>query len=318
MADKLVIIDGNAIMHRAFHAMPPLNTPTGEPINAVHGFISMLLKIIQEIKPTHLAVAFDRKEPTFRQKELPTYQAQRPPMATELSSQFEKVTEFLDSANIPVYSKAGYEADDVIGTLAEQSTKNQKSKIKNQNDKSKLKIFDEVVIVTGDRDQLQLVEDKKKIKLYMPVAGLINAKLYSEADATERMGVPPTQIVDYKALTGDASDNYFGITGIGPKTATTLLSKYGTLGGIYKNLDELPEKLRAKLTEGKKSADQSYMLATIVRDVPIDIDFDGMNKWNISGAGVISLFEKFGFRTLTERIKKVGKEIEEQKQEKLF
>lgn len=302
MADKLVIIDGNAIMHRAFHAMPPLSTPQGEPINAVHGFISMLLKIIQEVKPTHLAVAFDRKEPTFRQKELPTYQAQRPPMAGELSSQFEKVTEFLDSAGIPVYSKAGFEADDVIGTIATLGSKH----------------FDETVIATGDRDQLQLIDDKKKIKLYMPVAGLINAKLYSESDATERMGVPPSQIVDYKALTGDASDNYFGITGIGPKTAITLLSKYGTLAGIYKHLDELPEKLRAKLTEGKKSADQSYMLATIVRDVPVKVDFDEMKKWSIADAKVIALFEKFGFRTLTERIKKVGIEIEQEKQEKLF
>lgn len=302
MADKLVILDGNAIMHRAFHAMPPLNTPSGEPINAVHGFISMLLKIIQEIKPTHLAVAFDRKEPTFRQKELPTYQAQRPPTATELSSQFEKIAEFLDSADIPVYSKAGYEADDVIGTIATTGSKH----------------FEETVIATGDRDQLQLIDDEKKIKLYMPVAGLINAKLYSESDATERMGVPPSQIVDYKALTGDASDNYFGITGVGPKTATTLLSKYGSLEGIYKHLDELPEKLKLKLTEGEKSADQSYMLATIVRDVPIKVDFDEMKKWNIAGSKVIGLFERFGFRSLTERIKKVGKELEEQKQEKLF
>ena len=115
---KLVIIDGNAIMHRAFHAIPSLTTPTGEPINAVHGFASMLLKVISDVKPTHLVVTFDEKEKTFRQKELPTYQAQRPPMAQELSSQFVKVREFLEAADIPVYSKPGFEADDVIGTIA--------------------------------------------------------------------------------------------------------------------------------------------------------------------------------------------------------
>ena len=120
---KLVIIDGHAIMHRAFHAMPPLTTPEGEPINAVHGFISMLLKVIQDLKPTDITVVFDEKAPTFRNKELPTYQAQRPPMAPELDSQFNKVKEFLYAAGIPVYSKSGYEADDVIGTIAAKAAK---------------------------------------------------------------------------------------------------------------------------------------------------------------------------------------------------
>jgi len=231
MSSKLVIIDGNAIMHRAFHAIPPLTTPKGEPINAVYGLTSMLLKVIGEIKPTHFAVAFDRKEPTFRQKELPTYQAQRPPMASELSCQFEKAREFLTAAGIPVYSKAGFEADDVIGTLAEQATKNPKSEIRNPK-------FDGVVIVTGDRDQLQLIDDKLNIKLYMPVAGILNAKLYGEVDTIERMGVPPTQIVDLKALTGDTSDNYFGVPGIGPKTAINLLQCSRTIEQIYKDLDK--------------------------------------------------------------------------------
>ncbi|HKB88088.1 MAG TPA: 5'-3' exonuclease H3TH domain-containing protein [Patescibacteria group bacterium] len=300
MIGKLVIIDGNAVMHRAFHAMPPLTTTKGEPINAVHGFVSMLLKVIQEVKPTHLAVAFDRKEKTFRQKELPSYQAQRPEMMVELSSQFEKVREFLDAANIPVYSKAGYEADDVIGTISKKAKK-------------------DVVIVTGDRDQLQLVDDKSDIKLYMPVAGLINAKLYGESDVIERMGVPATQIVDLKALTGDASDNYFGVPGIGPKTAETLLSKYKTLKEIYKNLDEISGKVKEKLISGKKSAEQSFMLATIVRDVPIEIDFNKMDKWDLGSSKVINLFEEeFGFKTLTVRIKKIGEDIEKEKQGNLF
>jgi DNA polymerase-1 len=179
MADKLVIVDGNAILHRAFHALPPLTNRKGEPINAVYGLVSMLLKVITDLKPTHIAVAFDEKAPTFRQKELPTYQAQRPPMAKELGSQFVKARDFLKAADIPVFSKPGFEADDVIGTIA-------------------TKAKEDVVIVTGDRDQLQLVDDKKPIKLYMPIAGLINAKLFGEAETTERMGVPPTQILTLK------------------------------------------------------------------------------------------------------------------------
>jgi len=296
---KLVIIDGNAIMHRAFHALPPLTTKKGEPINAVYGLVSMLLKVITDIKPTHMAVAFDEKEQTFRQKELPSYQAQRPPMADELSSQFEKAREFLKTADIPVYSKPGYEADDVIGTIA---------------DKSK----GDVVIVTGDRDQLQLVDDKLNIKLYMPVVGLANTKLYGEAETVERMGVPPTQIADLKSLTGDASDNYFGVPGIGPKTAESLLSKYKSTKEIYEHLTDIPEKVREKLEKGKASADQSYFLATIDRKVPVEFNFDEMGKWDIANPKVLKLFEEFGFKTLTERIKKVGKEIEDSKQGALF
>jgi DNA polymerase-1 len=296
---KLIIVDGNAILHRAFHALPPLTTKNGEPINAVYGLISMLLRVITDLKPNAITVAFDEKAPTFRQKELPSYQAQRPPMANELSSQFEKAKDFLKAAGIPIYSKPGFEADDVIGTIA-------------------TKAKEDVVIVTGDRDQLQLIDDKRSIKLYMPVAGLINAKLYSEAETIERMGVPPTQIADLKALTGDPSDNYFGVPGIGPKTATTLLSKYSSLKGIYDHLDEIPEKVREKLEKGRKSADQSFMLATIVRDVPLDLDFEAMGKWSISSPKVLKLFEEFGFKTLTKRIQDVGKKIEEEKQGALF
>jgi DNA polymerase-1 len=299
MAGKLVLIDGNAILHRAFHALPPLTTRSGEPINAVYGLVSMILRVITDLKPTHIAVAFDERAPTFRQKELPSYQAQRPPMVQELAGQFSKARDFLKAAGVPVYSKPGFEADDVIGTIA---------------DKAK----EDVVIVTGDRDQLQLIDDKKSIKLYMPVVGLANAKLYGEAETVERMGVPPTQIVDLKALTGDASDNYFGVPGIGPKTALNLLSKYKSVPDIYKHLGEVPEKVREKLEKGKKSADQSYMLATIVRNVPIELDFEAMGEWSIAGSEVLKLFEEFGFKTLTKRIKDVGQNIEDEKQGALF
>jgi len=306
---KLVIIDGNAILHRAFHAMPPLTTRSGEPINAVYGLVSMFLRVIQDLKPDSIAVAFDEKEKTFRHKEFEKYQSQRPPTADELSSQFGKARDFFKAVGVPIYSKPGFEADDVIGTIATRSF--DKLKIKNL----KLKI-DEVIIITGDRDILQLVDDKTK--LYMPIVGLANAKLYDAAAATERMGVPPEEIPDYKALVGDASDNYPGVGGIGPKTAEKLLEKYGSIDNIYAHLQDIEPKTRQKLTDGKKDAKLFHRLATIVKDVPMEIDFPQMEKWKIDSPEVFNLFEKFGFKTLTDRIKKVGKSIDESKQNTLF
>lgn len=302
--EKLILIDGNAILHRSFHALPPLTTKSGEPINAVYGLVSMLLRIVQDLRPTHIAVVFDEKEPTFRHKALKTYQAQRPPMANELSSQFEKARKFLAATGIPCYSKGGFEADDVIGTIAEVSVKKKEDH--------------EVIIVTGDKDQLQLVSDKDNIRLYMPIVGLSNAKFFNEAGVIERMGVPASQIDDYKALVGDPSDNYGGVRGIGPKTAIDLLSKYKSFENIYKNLEEIPEKTRVKLIEGREGGELSKKLATIVRNVPMDFDFNEMEKWKLDSPEVISLFEDFGFKTLLKRIKDYGAEIEKENQGSLF
>ena len=317
---KLVLIDGNAILHRAFHALPPLTTKSGEPINAVYGLVSMLLRVIQDLKPTHIAVAFDEKEKTFRHKALPTYQAQRPPMANELSSQFDKAKSFLSACHIPIYSRPGYEADDVIGTIASRAISD--TKIPDTRKKSNIEYpvsnISEVIIVTGDRDQLQLVNDKVGIKLYMPVVGLANAKLYSEAETKERMGVPASLIDDYKALVGDSSDNYSGVPGIGPKTAITLLEKYGNFENIYKNLDKIPEATSKKLKEGEELGRLSKKLATIVRDVPVEANFEAMECWRVDSPEVLSLFQEFGFKTLTERVKNVGKQIESDKQTRLF
>jgi DNA polymerase-1 len=294
---KLVLVDGNAILHRAFHALPPLTTKTGEPINAVYGLVSMLLRVIQDLKPTHIAVCFDEKEPTFRHKAFAGYQAQRPHMADELSGQFEKAKKFLEAAAVPVYSKPGYEADDVIGTLASQYK-------------------EDVIIVTGDRDILQLVN--ARIKVYMPIAGLATAKLMGEAEVIEKMGIPPSQIDDYKAFVGDASDNYTGVSGIGPKTAVALLKKYGSLDGAYKHLEELSPQIKEKLKKGREQAALSKKLATIVKDVPVNFDPEAASKWDVDGPKVLDLFQEFGFRTLTERVKKVGKSLDLEKQGSLF
>ncbi|KKQ25479.1 MAG: polymerase I protein [Candidatus Woesebacteria bacterium GW2011_GWA1_37_8] len=295
---KLVLIDGNAIMHRAYHALPPLTTRDGEPINAVYGLVSMLMRIVTDLAPTHLAVCFDRPEPTFRKLEFSAYQSHRPETDKELSSQFEKARDVLTSMNIEVFEKPGFEADDLIGTLATRATKTQ------------LKI-DEVIIVTGDRDILQLVDDAKKIAVFMPVKGLGEGRIYFERDVVERMGVKPSQIVDYKGLVGDPSDNYPGVSGIGPKTAIKLLDKYGGFTNIYKNIDEIEAKTKNKLESGKEKGDISFKLAKIITDMKVDFDIKKLENWDLAGEEVIAVFNKIGFKTLLSRtVKTFGFETE--------
>lgn len=295
---KLVLIDGNAILHRAYHALPAnLTTDSGQQINAVYGFISMLLRVITDLKPTHIAVAFDTAKPTFRHVDYVGYQAHRPRTDSELSSQFEIAYKVLDAMDIPTYKLAGFEADDVIGTISHQ-----------------VKNIDEVVIVTGDRDILQLVDDKRDIKLYMPVRGLTDAKLYGEKETFERMGVKPNQIIDYKALVGDPSDNYPGVAGIGPKTANGLIEKYGDVDNIYKHLGDIPERTSKKLAEGAEAAGVSRKLATIVKDVPITFKIEDAARWDVDSHKTLTLFQKIGFKTLTKRVKEVGEQIDREKQ----
>ena len=308
----LVLIDGNAILHRAYHALPPLIAKDGKPINAVYGLISMLLGLIQTLRPTHIAFCFDRKEPTFRKKAFVSYQAQRPAMDDDLSSQFEKARKVIRAMNIPVYSKAGFEADDVTGTLAFQSTNNLKHITNNKSSVISHKLIDEVVIVTGDRDILQLVDER--IKVYLPIKGVSEGKVYDKNDVFLKMGCTPPQIVDYKALVGDPSDNYPGVPGIGPKTATALLAKYGSFENIYKQLSEISPSTRKKLEDGRKSGEMSYHLAKIVTNVDVDVDLSTAEKWKVDGDEVLKTFSEFGFKTLTGRVKKVGKELETEKQ----
>ena len=293
---KLVLIDGNAIMHRAYHALPPLTNKKGEPINAIYGFVSMLLRIIQDLKPTHIAVAFDRKEKTFRHKEFKAYQAHRPETEKNLISQFKKIQEVVNAFNIPVYDKAGFEADDVIGTITKKAEKN----------------IGEIVIVTGDRDILQLVT--KKTKVYLPVRGLSEAQMMGEKEVYEKLGVKASQVDEYKALVGDPSDNYPGVPGIGPKTAVKLLSVYKDLDDIYKNIEKIDERIVKKLKEGEESARISQKLAVIVRNVPIGFNIEKASRWRVNSKKVLEVFSELGFKTLTKRIKKVGEELDREKQ----
>lgn len=275
--------------------MPPLTNKKGEPTNAIYGFVSMLLRIIQDLNPTHIIVCMDEKAPTFRHKAFKTYQAQRPKTDKSLESQIEKTKEVIKAFDIPAISKKGFEADDVIGTLAQ--------KYKNKID---------VVIVTGDRDILQLVDNK--VKVFMPIAGLSNGKLFGKNETVERLGVVPELIADYKALVGDPSDNYFGVGGIGPVTAIKLLDEYKSLDNIYKNIKKIQPRVSEKLIKDKKSALMSYKLATIVKNVPVSLSLDDAAKWDLDSNKVLELFEELGFRTLTQRIRKIGKQKDQEKQ----
>lgn len=317
---KLLLIDGHAILHRAFHALPLLTTKDGEPINAVYGLVSMLLRLIQDIKPTHIIIAFDRKEPTFRKIAFEKYQSHRPETDEGLASQFSKARDTMKAFGIPVYEKAGYEADDIIGTLSSKATEISKSEIRNskQITDSNFQIpkIDEVIIVTGDRDILQLVNEK--VKVFLPTKGLSEGKLMGEADVMEKMECLPEQIPDYKALVGDSSDNYPGVPGIGPKTAAQLLFKYGSFNNIYKNLDEIPENTRKKLIEGKESGEMSLHLAKIVTDMDIDVELDKAKNWQVDSGHVLDLFAEYGFKTLTKRVQEVGKTIASENQGSLF
>lgn len=298
---KLVLFDGHAILHRAFHALPPLTTKSGEPINAVYGLVSMLLRVITDLNPTHIAICFDVKAPTFRHTEFKEYQSQRAPTVDELSSQIPKAKRVVEAFGIPIFEKAGFEADDLLGTIADKIGKTSDG---------------EVIIVTGDRDLLQLVNPK--VKLYMPLLGLSSGKLYGEQETKERMGVAPNLIPEFKALVGDPSDNYPGVPGVGPKTAISLLEKYGSVDAIYKNLKDIPSKLREKLTSGEDSARLSHRLATIVTDVPIVFKLEECGGWKVDSQKVLELFAEYGFKTLTERVKKTGKELDGKKQMSLL
>lgn len=287
---RLVLIDGNAILHRAYHALPPLTAPDGSVVNAVYGFTSMLLKLFADLKPDYLAVAFDRPKPTFRQKIYKAYQAKRPKMDEELVGQIERVHEVVKSFGIPIYEVDGFEADDVIGTLTKQV---------------KTSKIDQVIVVTGDRDLLQLVDERTFI--YMLVRGLTEAKLYDSSEVKAKMGVVPKLIPDYKAIAGDASDNYPGVPGIGPKTAAELLSQFGSLENLLRTVKKnggtkLPENLAEKLRQGEESAQLSHQLATIRTDAPVTLKLEEAARGSLDTPAAHRILEELNFKSLLKRL----------------
>jgi len=297
----LVLIDGHALVHRAFHALPPLNTQKGELVNAVYGFVLILLKVLKELKPDYLAATFDLPKPTFRHEEYEAYKATRVKAPDELYRQIGRVKDVLAAFNIPVYEKAGYEADDVIGTIAKKAEK-QKEKIKS-------------IIVTGDLDTLQLVN--KQTSIFTLRKGVKDTVLYDAKMVEERYGLKPEQMVDFKGLKGDPSDNIPGVPGIGEKTAVELLKKYGSIENLYRELEKMragkeskavgkktpiSEKLLDKLWENKEQAFFSKYLATIKLDVPLEFDLKDTRARDYDREKVVKLFKELGFYSLVERI----------------
>ncbi|MFA6383386.1 MAG: DNA polymerase I [Parcubacteria group bacterium] len=282
---KLVLIDGNAIIHRAYHALPPLTTKKGELVNAVYGFTSVLLKVISEIKPDYILATFDLKGPTFRHEEYKEYKATRVKAPDELYAQFDRVKEVVRAFNIPIFEMAGFEADDVIGTMAHQAEKT--TGVEN-------------IIVTGDLDTLQLIDDKTKV--YALRRGMSDTIIYDTDAVQERYNLRPDQMIDYKGLRGDPSDNIPGVKGIGEKTAIELLQKYGSIENIYQNLSEIKGALHDKLERDKAQAIMSKGLATIRKNVPVELDLTQAVTREFDRQKIVSLFQELNFFSLIKRL----------------
>jgi DNA polymerase-1 len=283
--ERLMLLDGNGLIYRGYFALPPLTTSKGELVNAVFGFSSIVLRGFQDISPTYVAVAFDLPGPTFRHERFAEYKATRQRMPDDLRDQFPKVREVVKALRIPVYEMAGYEADDVIGTLTVQAEGEGL----------------DTTIVTGDLDMLQLVTDRTR--LMTTRSGVQNTILYDPARIYERYGLAPSQMIDFKALKGDSTDNIPGVPGVGDKTAAQLIQTFGSLEGLYERIDEVPrEKLRTALVEARERVLASRELMTIVRDLPVQLDREAARLGDYDREGVIRLFREYEFRTLIERL----------------
>ncbi|MFA5368594.1 MAG: 5'-3' exonuclease H3TH domain-containing protein [Candidatus Paceibacterota bacterium] len=304
--DNFLIIDSNSVIHRAFHALPPLADKDGTVVNAVYGFLLVLFKAIKDYNPKYIAACFDLPEPTFRKKAFSEYKAKREKAPDELYNQIPLVKKTLKAFNISVFEKSGFEGDDLIGTLAEFTNQKYKNKIHN-------------IIASGDLDNLQLVNDNTNV--YFLSRGVKEGALYNEEMIKQRYdGLLPQQIIFFKALRGDASDNIPGVKGIGEKTAIQLVKEYGDLDNIYKEAEkensQIKQSIKEKLLKDKDMAYMSFELVKIKRDVPIDVaimdcEWEGFDKDKAQAA-----LENFGFKSLIKKIP--GMEIEEDEKKKII
>lgn len=295
----LVLLDAHAILHRAYHALPDFSSPSGEPTGALYGVVAMLLSIVEELKPDYIAACFDLPEPTYRHEAFEDYKAGRAKNDDALIAQINRSRDIFAAFGIRIYEHPGFEADDILGTIAAQTKDNKALR---------------VVIASGDMDTLQLV-DKKRVQVYTLRKGIKDTVMYDEKAVKDRFGFPPKLVPDYKGLRGDPSDNIPGIVGIGEKTATELITTFGSVDDIYKKLkkDEkqfdtagIKPRIINLLKENQEEAEFSKMLATIRLDAPITFELPE-KTWrdNLDTETVLSLFSELGFRTLAGRIKKI-------------
>ncbi len=303
---KLILIDGHALVHRAFHALPQtLASPTGVLTNAVYGFTAVLIKAIKDIKPDYIVATFDLAGPTFRHEEFAEYKAHREKAPEGLHEQVPRVKEVLAAFGIPVFEKAGFEADDVIGSVCEKTRK-----IKDL----------QTIIATGDLDTLQLVEEDKVVVLTLR-KGVTDTVLYNEDEVRKRYGLDPEQVVDFKGLKGDPSDNIPGVPGVGEKTASVLIQKFGNLENLYKEIEkpskkkskDISEKLVQKLIENKDMAFFSKKLSTIIKDVDIDFKLEDADwRKKMKKDEISRVFQSLGFYSLLKRVSEIDGSIQEQ------
>lgn len=293
----LIVIDSNSIIHRAFHALPPLKRKNGEIVNAIYGFLLVFMKVIKDFKPSYIIATFDLPKPTFRHKKYKEYKANRPKAPEELYSQIPKIKEFLRLFKVLILEKEGFEADDIIGTVSRVVPKKD-SKI-------------ETIIISGDLDTLQLVDNKTKV--FALRKGVKDTILYDEKLAKERFGgLKPNQLIDYKGLRGDPSDNIPGVLGIGEKTAINLLLEFKTLENIYKNINKtkkISDRVKQLLLNNKKMAFLSRELAEINTKTPININIKDC-QWGVYDKNkIMELLDKYEFFTLKKRfIEMIGEE----------
>jgi len=292
---NFLILDSNSILHRAFHALPKLTTSKGQPVNAVYGFLLVLFKVIKEFSPDYIFACFDYPAKTFRHQLFKEYKSKRPPTPDDLKNQIPILKEILQNFNIPILEKEGFESDDIIGSIIYQIK--EKEKLDNVN----------FIIVSGDTDILQLID--KDTKVYLLQKGIKKTLLYDENLFRQKFfNLAPNQLIDFKALVGDSSDNIPGVKGIGKKTAISLLLNYGNLENLYKKLEEkkLKEKLSLKIREilikDKEKAFFSKELISIKKDIPLAID--NLFLWDYDFNNVVSIFKKYEFNSLISKIPK--------------
>ena len=295
---RLVLIDGNSLLHRAYHGYPRFTTPVGEVVGAVYGFTSMLLSALEKLSPSYVAIAWDVGKKTFRTEVYAEYKAGRAETDQELVDQIDRTKEIVTALNIPQFGVTNYEADDVIGTLAEQARPQLRSS------------GGQVVIVTGDRDALQLVEDDRVV-VYLPSGGGAFSKdrggsIFDETAVKAKYGLTPRQIIDLKALMGDASDNIKGVPGVGQVTATKLLEQAESIEEIYEKLDQIKTTPRVKelMEDGKESAFLSKKLATINKETPIKLSWKDCELADYNREAVMAIFDELKFKSLVNKLPK--------------
>ena len=307
---KLIIIDANSVIHRAFHALPPLTTKKGEPAGAVYGFLLVFLKMVNEFNPNYIVAAFDFPGPTFRHKKFKEYKAKRPPLPQSLRTQIPKIKKALQAFNVPVFEKKGFEADDIIGTIAHAvSCPKNFSQI-------------ETIILSGDKDILQLLVNEKT-KAFILKKGVKNTVLYGKNDIQKEYGIFLEQFTDFKALRGDPSDNIPGVPGIGKKTARDLLQKFKSLENLYQELEksspkakELTPHLKKILLNHKEQAFLSKTLVKIKKNVSLSFKIKNCLWGKYNKKEALELFEDWGFKTLVKRISHLEDQKREDEKEK--